>query len=413
MFESPVDLLILSNGPGEISTWVHPVVKRLRQKLTKDSSQLRISVMLSPCTHAMGTETEAVKSYPEVDRVQSPESFFNFLLWGKTANNWDWHRKGIVLFLGGDQFFALTIGKRLGYRTVIYAEWEARWYRGIDHFAVMNTQVLKNIPVQYQDKFTVIGDLMVDLPTAIATAADPLIALLPGSKPSKLAQGVPLTLAIAEIIHEDNPRTRFLIPVAPTLNLANLAKFADPNYNPMIAKTGWSRAELKTGENPYLETAKGLKIDLITDFPAHNQLSRCHLALTTVGANTAELGALAIPMIILLPTQQLDAMRTWDGVPGLLANLPGVGSLFAKIINLYMFRKKRLYAWPNIWAGSEIVPELLGELQPKDVANIARYWLENPQELESIRQKLLSVRGEMGAVAKLVSIIAEQISRLE
>jgi lipid-A-disaccharide synthase len=127
-----------------------------------------------------------------------------------------------------------------------------------------------------------------------------------------------------------------------------LAKFADPSYNPMITKTGWSAAQLKNGEKPYLETAKGVKVDLITDFPAHNQLSRCHLALTTVGANTAELGALAIPMIILLPTQQLDAMRTWDGLPGLLAQLPGVGSLFAKIINLYMLRKKRLYAWPNV-----------------------------------------------------------------
>ncbi len=58
MFDSPVDLLILSNGPGEISTWVRPVVKRLRQNLTEDRSLLRISVILSPCTHSMGAETE-------------------------------------------------------------------------------------------------------------------------------------------------------------------------------------------------------------------------------------------------------------------------------------------------------------------------------------------------------------------
>jgi lipid-A-disaccharide synthase len=77
-----------------------------------------------------------------------------------------------------------------------------------------------------------------------------------------------------------------------------------------------------------------------------------------------------------------------------------------------MLRQKRLYAWPNIWAGAEIVPELLGELQPKDVAKIALSWLENPQQLETIRQKLRSVRGEAGAVDKLVSIIAEQVSSL-
>ncbi len=38
MFDSPVDILILSNGPGEISTWVRPVVKRLRQNLTENRS---------------------------------------------------------------------------------------------------------------------------------------------------------------------------------------------------------------------------------------------------------------------------------------------------------------------------------------------------------------------------------------
>jgi lipid-A-disaccharide synthase len=72
-----------------------------------------------------------------------------------------------------------------------------------------------------------------------------------------------------------------------------------------------------------------------------------------------------------------------------------------------MLRQKRLYAWPNIWAASEIVPELLGELQPQEVANIAISWLENPQQLEAIRQKLRSVRGQAGAVDKLVSIISK------
>lgn len=116
-------------------------------------------------------------------------------------------------------------------------------------------------------------------------------------------------------------------------------------------------------------------------------------------------------MIVLLPTQRLDAMRTWDGVPGILANLPGVGSVFAKMINLMVMRKKRLYAWPNIWAKEEIVPELLGELQAEQVAQIVLNWLENPAELERIRERLKSVRGQAGAAWKMAQIIDEQISR--
>lgn len=74
----PVDLLILSNGPGEITTWVRSVVKALRKQLGEDREQTRISVMLSPCPHSTGQEAAIARRYPEVDRVQSSEEFFFF-----------------------------------------------------------------------------------------------------------------------------------------------------------------------------------------------------------------------------------------------------------------------------------------------------------------------------------------------
>ena len=42
------------------------------------------------------------------------------------------------------------------------------------------------------------------------------------------------------------------------------------------------------------------------------------MALTTVGANTAELGALNIPMIVIVPTQHILVMEAWDGLIGLI-----------------------------------------------------------------------------------------------
>ncbi|MCY7392379.1 MAG: lipid-A-disaccharide synthase, partial [Leptolyngbyaceae cyanobacterium CAN_BIN12] len=119
----PIDILILSNGPGELATWVHPVVRELRRQLGNDRDQVRISVVLSPCANASGQEGAIAHSFAEIDRVQEAAQFFPFLLWGKTQDQWDWRPKGVVLFLGGDQFFPVVIGKRLGYRTVIYAEW--------------------------------------------------------------------------------------------------------------------------------------------------------------------------------------------------------------------------------------------------------------------------------------------------
>jgi lipid-A-disaccharide synthase len=416
----PVDILVLSNGPGELATWVRPVVQALRQHLGDAAKSVRISVILSPCPHATGKEAQIAASYPEVDRVQAPEHFLPFLLSGKTAENWDWHEKGVVLFLGGDQFFTLVIGKRLKYRTVIYAEWEARWYRWIDKFVAMKPEVVDKIPQKYANKFTVVGDLIAEVGNGksggAGTGAQPLrkielIGLLPGSKAAKLALGVPLCLSIAQSIHRIRPETRFVIPVAPTIDLQTLARFADPEQNPCLHLFANSAAELHLTESPFLQTTNGLQIELWTETPAYDLLSECSLCLTTVGANTAELGSLAVPMIVLLPTQQLDTMKAWDGLPGLLANLPFVGSVFAIVINWLIWRvgKRKLYAWPNIWAQEEIVPELVGKLEPEVVAKLAIDYLSHPDKLAQMCDRLRSVRGESGAANKIAQLVCEEL----
>jgi len=427
------DILILSNGPGEVTTWVRPVVKALRQQLGDDRSLVRISVVLSPCPNATGKESAIAKSYPEVDRVQDSEHFFPFLLWGKTAENWDWREKGVVIFLGGDQFFPVVIGRRLGYRTVVYAEWDARWHAWIDRFGVMQAKIIADAPKKYAHKLRVVGDLMADVGdgemrgrgdgenSSQFKIQNPkskieLIGLLPGSKPAKLAQGLPLSLAIAECIHAARPQTRFVIPVAPTLDYSTLSRFADSEQNPLIQKLGWVEAQLivpprDKSDRPFLKTPSGLGVELLQSFPAHELLSQCRLCLTTVGANTAELGSLAVPMLVLLPTQQLDAMRAWDGLPGILARLPGVGYGLAKLINWIILqqvvRNKRLFAWPNIWANQEIVPELLGQLQPQEVAQLVLDYLEHPEKLEEMRSRMRAVRGQPGAAQKLAQLVHE------
>ena len=63
-------------------------------------------------------------------------------------------------------------------------------------------------------------------------------------------------------------------------------------------------------------TSNGTRIHLIEEYPAHNYISQCKLAITTIGANTAELGALSVPMIVVVPTQHLNVMNAWDGVLG-------------------------------------------------------------------------------------------------
>ena len=427
-----IDILILSNGPGEVTTWVRPVVGKLRRQLGEDRDRVRISVVLSPCPNASGREAQIARSYPEVDRVQGPQAFWQFLLRGETADNWDWRQHGAIVFLGGDQVFPVLLSRRLGYRTVVYAEWEARWHRWIDRFGVMKPTVMAGVAAKYADKFTVVGDLMADVSrspseqppdSSQSENLGELIGILPGSKSLKLTQGVPLSLAIAERIRRVRPQTRFVIPIAPTLDLETLARFANPQHNPAIRALGWTEAELKfeadcfrCGQqttSAYLETRSGLKVYLWPHTPAYDLLSQCRLCLTTVGANTAELGSLAVPMLVLIPTQQLDAMRAWDGLPGLLVNLPVVGTGMAKLMNWcawqWLNRKAgaSCLAWPNIWAREQIVPELIGRLEPEAVARLACDYLENPEQLEAMRVRLRQVRGQPGAAQKLAGLVGE------
>jgi lipid-A-disaccharide synthase len=408
-----LEILILSNGPGEVTTWVRPVVAEIRRQLP----EARVSVVLSPCPHASGQEAAIVAGYPGVDRVQDAKDFWPFLLRGKTAANWDWGEAGVVLFLGGDRLFPVLIGRRLGYRIVVYAEWQGQWYSWVDRVALASADAMAKAPPRYRHKLHLVGNLMTDTaqvrsPLAATNDGDRYIGLLPGSKPLKLSLGVPLTLEIAESLHNQRPHLKFVLPVAPSLDVEQLAHYANPAFNPTINALNWTSATLIVeGDRPYLLTAKGVQVYLYPEFPAYDLLKRCDICLTTVGANTAELAALGVPMLVLLPTHRLDVMRAWDGIPGLLANLPGVGDGFTKLFTWLAWRwlqrqpgGTRL-AWANIWAGEQIVPEFLGQFPPQAIADAVLELLDHPDQLQQMREKLYHVCGSGGAAAKLVQLL--------
>ncbi|MEO0808348.1 MAG: lipid-A-disaccharide synthase [Cyanobacteria bacterium J06643_4] len=422
---APIDVVILSNGPGEVATWVKPVVRELASKTKNVTPDIRISVILSPCPHASGQEPRILEGYPEVARTQSAEHFFKFLLTGKTADGWDWHSKGVVVFLGGDQLYTVMVAKRLGYRTVTYAEWDARWPSLIDSFGVMQPSLAQKAPAAHREKFTVVGDLMADV-QAIADrktlfetlgydADANLIGLLPGSKPAKLSMGVPMLVAIAQLIYRSDPTTQYVIGLAPNLVPSDLMHYANEATNPVVGilkSPAMTLVEPESGLS-YLQVENGPNIYLWQRFPALDLFSQCQLCFTTVGANTAQLGALAIPMIVLLPTQNLGALQLIDGLPGLIARLPGVGSLVRKVINPLIIKalqkSGKRFAWPNIWAKREVVPELFGAFMPKDVSAIALDYLTHPKKLTEMSQDLRDLRGPAGAAAKMADLILKTV----
>ena len=280
-------------------------------------------------------------------------------------------------------------------------------------------KVKKNIPQKYRYKCKVIGDLMADIANSkdvsISLEKKKWIALLPGSKKAKLSVGIPYFLEMADHICDKNKNINLIIPIAPTTSPSEYL-FFQSNKNP-IAKHYSSKIKkikrIKSSIFDYvIETSNDTKIYLINKYPCYEVLKKCDLAVTTVGANTAELAALTLPMIVVLPTQHLNVMNAWDGIFGIIGKISLINKLFAFIMKNWFIKQKKFFSWPNIKANKFIVPERVGNISPKQIANEAIFLIKNKKILKEQKYNLLKDRGKTGAVKKLAYIIFNSIKRL-
>ena len=407
--EPAATIVLVSNGPGEMTTWVRPLADELHRLLPlrprDPQASCSLQLVLVPCPNATGQEARLARGWGLFSRVLPAGRFWWLLL--RPARHGPWPRQGVVVFLGGDQFWTVLLSARLGYRHLTYAEWVARWPQWNDRIATMGPKASRRLAPRWRKRHTEVGDLMADL-SASARQDAPLpegewVALLPGSKRAKLQVGMPFLLEAADRMAALRPGCRFLLAVAPTTTVNELVAFAGPG-NPIARFFGTREPHRQGGE---LVTAAGTAIRLLETHPAHGALSQCRLALTTVGANTAELGALGVPMIVLVPTQHLHVMQAWDGWLGLLARLPLARRLLGVALTAWRMRNRGFLAWPNITAGRAVVPERVGPITPEQIAEEAADWLAQPQRLEGMRDDLRSLRGRPGAVAALAGLVRE------
>jgi len=421
MNKKTIAVVIVSNGPGELATWVSPVVDELNKinKSLRNNDQLDLSLrlVLVPCPNATGKEFTVANSWNKFELITKSKSFWKLLIKPFSFSNWP--KKGVVIFLGGDQLWSILLAKRLGYRNITYAEWIARWPQWTNEIAVMNAKGKELIPSRYKNKCHIIGDLMADIKVnneiLLNSEEKNYIALLPGSKKAKLSVGIPFFLETADHIAEKNKNINFLIPIAPTTD-KNEYLFFQSEGNP-IAK--YYSSKIKTFKNIknscfdyVIETSKNTKIYLIKKHPCHEILKECDLAITTVGANTAELAAISLPMIVVLPTQHLNMMNAWDGIFGVIGKISFINKFLTSIIKYFYFKKKKFFAWPNIKAKKMIVPERIGNISPQKIAREVLFLFKNRDQLKSIGDNLYKERGDKGAAEKLASIIINLVKQL-
>ncbi|MDA9745918.1 glycosyl transferase [Prochlorococcus sp. AH-736-K20] len=421
MKKKSVAIVIVSNGPGELTTWVNPVVDELnkinKSLCTPDKVDFTLRLVLVPCPNATGKEFSVANSWNKFELITKSKSFWQLLI--KPHSFAHWPEKGVVIFLGGDQFWSILLAKRLGYLNITYAEWISRWPQWTNEIAAMNLKVKELIPKRHQYKCRIIGDLMADIKLgsgiSLKNNEKNYIALLPGSKKAKLSVGVPFFLEIADHIAEENQNINFIIPIAPTTDKSEFL-FFQSERNP-IAKYYSSKIKTikKIEESCFdyvIETSKNTKIYLIKKHPCYEILKECDLAITTVGANTAELASIALPMFVILPTQHLNMMNAWDGIFGVIGKISIINRFLSSVVKYFYFKKKKFFAWPNIKAKRMIVPERIGNVSPRKIAKEVLLLIQDKGELKSISNNLHKERGGKGASKKLASMIINLIKKL-
>ena len=247
-------IVLVSNGPGELSTWVRPLAERLhalqplRPRAPAADCALRLVVV--PCPNATGQEHRVARDWGLFERVLPASRFWWLLL--RPRRHGPWPPRGVVVFLGGDQFWTVLLSARLGYRHLTYAEWVARWPRWNDRIALMGPAAAGRLAPRWRGRAQVVGDLMADL-SSMARQDEPLppgdwVALLPGSKRAKLLVGMPFLLETADRLAALRPSCRFLLPVAPTTSVRELLAYASA-ANPLVRRRGAPAPRLEGGRS--------------------------------------------------------------------------------------------------------------------------------------------------------------------
>ena len=191
-----------------------------------------------------------------------------------------------------------------------------------------------------------------------------LVSLLPGSRTQEIYYIFPVLLDAAELILQQRPNTRFLLPVASTIDDERIL------------------AHLK-GRNLPITMLRGQTYDAI---------SASDVCLVASGTATLETAIIGTPMVVVYKVNWLTSL-----------------------ISKFVIEAEHI-GLPNVIAGRRIVPEFIrGDFKAELIAREALNILDDPEKQKLMREELANVRaslGETGASRRVAEHMAARIQEL-
>jgi lipid-A-disaccharide synthase len=191
----------------------------------------------------------------------------------------------------------------------------------------------------------------------------PVVALLPGSRRNEVAAALPLQLGAARILQQQDPRIRFALALAPSLERealdARLAELPDARAVP-------------------LRVYEGATYDVVR---------AADVVVTKPGTATVEIALLGTPVVV---AHRVNAVTAW------------IARRVVRLPTLTMV---------NLIAGEPVVPELIQEdARPERLAAAVRELLGPAGEAQRLRLAEMRARlGGGGAARRVAEIACEMI----
>ncbi len=391
------------NGPGEVASWLTPLVGELKRV----RPDLYVSVALVPCVFSSGGETAVAKSLPQVDAVCSVQDSWAFSLKGKLPAGFREDLPGIVFHLGGDPFFSQTFAKRMHLPALAYIErkisvqwmYDRVFYSGFDH--IPSKQLKPN------DK--VIGEMIVDAAVArtpnrrAARGERVTIGLYPGSRDYMVKYLLPFYAIVVDRLAKQMPNLDWVIAKAGFLPLDAFRSLENVDDGRAMAGVGVRMIE-RDGAT-FMVTPGGVEM-LLTD--NGEVAARSDVVVTLPGTNTAELAALGVPMVMVLPTWSVE-ITPLPGLGGHLARIPVIGLWLKRKAAAAAISRYKFFTHPNRRADKLLVPELVGEVTPDELETALDSLIRS--DTSQLERDLRATMGAPGAARRLAGEIVDYLEQ--